>query len=378
MQKKVIILTLPLENNYGGLLQAYALQNVVSRMGYDVDTDINACKNKTWKNHLLWIYLPIRNKLRELFGKKVVSTQIKKYRNQRLTKFILENIRTVDFFKGKDDPPRKNIDNYEIFIVGSDQVWRKKYVRVKSYFLDFLKERQDKLRIAYAASFGLSTIDEWTVDDKESCMRMAKQFDAISVREVDGLKLLKELKTEGTHVLDPTMLLNKEDYLKLDDIEQQPIREKLLFCYVIDMTDDKRTLIERIRKARGLNNIHFISPKMDGSSSGTPADFIYPSVGEWLSGFRDADFIFTDSFHGTVFSILFNKQFICYGNKDRGLSRFDSLLGSFGLKERMVFKPEDFTDIIHTNINYSVVNKKLETLRNDSHEFLRKSIGVQK
>ena len=378
MPKKVIILTLPLENNYGGLLQAYALQKVVSDMGFDVYTDRNACKNKTWKNFFLRFYLPLRYKQLQLCGKKVITPKMRQVQYQKLVRFIDENIKTVDFFKGRDNPRRKDIEKYEVYVVGSDQIWRKKYVRVKSYFLDFLKGKDNICRIAYAASFGTDNIDEWNDEDKKVCGSLIQKFTAISVREKDGVAILKkQFETHATLVLDPTLLLTKEIYNRLDGVEKIPRRNKLLFCYVLDLNEDKKNLINHLKEEYELEQVLFISPKMENIDKNLPVDFVYPSMAEWISGFRDAEFVFTDSFHGTVFSILFNKDFICYANKTRGLSRFESLFESLEINVKLIFNSQDYNKCHPIKIDYTKVNEKLNLLRRDSMSFLSKSLNVK-
>ncbi len=371
--KKAIILTLPLENNYGGLLQAYALQRVVSEMGYDVVTDKKACKIRTWKYRLYTTCSPVLFALYKMIGIEKLSPKLKRERDQHLLRFIDENIKTTDFFKEKLSPPKKEIKKYDIFIVGSDQVWRKEYVWVQSYLLDFLKDRVDKRRVAYSGSFGVESIDEWTEFDRSAGKRMFPRFDAISVREECGQSILEnEFEVKSTLVLDPTMLLTKDDYQKLDGIETVPSKEKLLYCYILDLNDDKKLLIEKIRKEIGAEQVKYILPKKEVSPKDKES-FVLPSVGEWLACFRDAAFVVTDSFHGTVFSILFNKQFVCYANKSRGISRMNTLLSTFNLIDRMVFSSEEYSG--SGEIDYVDVQKTLEEKRKESLGFLSKNLS---
>ena len=299
--KKIVILTLPLGNNYGGLMQAYALQRVVSGMGYDAVTDRYACKNKSWKSYFLWLYLPVKYFLLRLLGKKMLDPGSIIQRNENLSHFINENIRTVDFFKGHKRPTRNDIENYDVFLVGSDQVWRKKYVNIQSYLLSFLDHIHDKRFFSYGASFGCDNVEDWTNSDKKVAKRMLSQFAAISVREKSGVEILqKEFGVHALCVLDPTMLLSIEDYLYLDGVNNIKKEKKMLYCYILDLTDDKKDLIRSIKEERGLENILLISPKIDKIKKDLPNNFKYPSIAEWLSGFRDADFVFTDSFHGSA------------------------------------------------------------------------------
>lgn len=372
---KVIILTLPLGNNYGGLLQAYALQRVVSEMGYDAVTDRYACKNKTWKSNFLWLYFPVKNLLYRLLGKKMPDPESIIQRNENLSHFINENIRTVDFFKGHKRPTRNDVDDYDVFLVGSDQVWRKKYVCVQSYLLSFLDHIHNKRFISYGASFGCDNIEDWTKRDKKVAKRMLPQFAAVSVRENSGIGILqKEFRVHASCVLDPTMLLSAEDYLNLDGVANIKKEKKMLFCYILDLTDDKKDLIRYIKEERGLENILLISPKIDKIKKDLPKDYKYPSISEWLSGFRDADFVFTDSFHGSVFSLLFKKQFVCFVNKSRGITRLESLFETFKIKDRLISSAQEYKKVSCSTINYDLVYSILEENRKFSLEYLRNAL----
>jgi len=208
-----------------------------------------------------------------------------------------------------------NNNNIGCVLVGSDQVWRpSNYPPIQDMYLDFCKNENNLKKVAYAASFG---VDNWeyTPLQSEICSKLAKKFDAVSVREETGVKLCKEyLGVEATWVLDPTLLLSKEDYSEVcADIPQES--KKYLAAYILDMNDDIHNLCEKIAAEKNLVPMYF--------SSGKTATL---SVPEWLAMFRDASYVITDSFHGTVFSIKFGKEFKCLYNKSRGSTRFDSLL----------------------------------------------------
>ena len=210
------------------------------------------------------------------------------------------------------------IDNdTEAIIVGSDQVWRPKYnYRIEDMFLKFA-EKLPVRRIAYAASFG---VDNWEYTSKQTfeCAALAKKFDAISVREESGVKLCKEhLGVDATWVLDPTLLLTKEDYESI--CRDTPVcNEKYIAVYVLDENENVTATYEKESAARGL-----VVKKFHADSESTL------TVPEWLAMFRDASFVVTDSFHGTVFSIICGKEFKCIYNEGRGAARFESLLNLY-------------------------------------------------
>ena len=168
-----------------------------------------------------------------------------------------------------------------------------------------------------------------------NCKNLVKKFDAVSVREDSGVDLCKRyLDIDSEHLLDPTMLLKKEDYIRLFENSNTPASPGTLMCYILDETPEIELLINKIARERGL--IPFRASSKVENNRAPLVERIQPSVEQWLRGFYDAKFIVTDSFHACVFSILFNKPFIAIGNKGRGLSRFISLLSRFSLEDRLL------------------------------------------
>ena len=160
-------------------------------------------------------------------------------------------------------------------------------------------------------------------------------FDVITVREDSGINLVKDhLRLEATQVLDPTMLLEKEDYIKLFEAANTPISKGTLLNYVLNPSKEKKAFIERVAKERHL--IPFSVNNALVKKTSPTEDRILPPLESWLRGFHDAKFVITDSFHACVFSILFDKPFVAIGNKDRGLSRFKNLLGKHKLEDNLM------------------------------------------
>ena len=194
---------------------------------------------------------------------------------------------------------------------------------------------------------------------------LAKRFDAVSVREKSAIRLCKQyLGVDAVHLIDPTLLLIKEDYIDL--LHPTAKTENLLVCYILDKTDQKTAIATEIMRSLGyqIQNIN-----IDGNNSRQL------SVEEWIDSFHRADFIFTDSFHGCVFSVIFRKPFIVFGNIDRGLSRFDSLLNMFDLKNRMVTSYDDYKNRCHEllmSFNYNQVDSIIACEQKKSLEFLTK------
>lgn len=346
---KIGILTQPLQYNYGGILQAYALQTYLKRLGHEVWI-IDRCGSL---NPPFWrIPLGIMKRiiLRYFFRKSVIV-----FNHQIRSQLEIISHDTLDFVNHhirKSMPIyttgklRKFVSGmqFDTLVVGSDQVWRSSYSPcLSNYFLDFLPEDFKGKRVAYAASFG---VDEWEFTRKQTKRYgvLLKRFEAVSVREKSGIDLCKnKFGVDAIHLLDPTMLLTPNDYLELLPDKKEESSSKKLLVYILDRTESKQQLIDRLVGLSGLLPFYVNTKTEDWSAP--LAERIAPPVEDWLRGFRDADYVVTDSFHGCVFSILFNIPFIVYGNKERGMARFNSLLNMFGLGNRMILDVEELTGI---------------------------------
>lgn len=344
---KIGIITLPLHTNYGGILQAYALQTLLERMGHQVDI---LEEPLVYKHASLNRY--IRRILKKCVGKRSIINYegfMRKWQprvasniNQFINTYIHRRI--VNFESLTEG-------EYDAFIVGSDQVWRPSYNQhLEQAFLNFTKNWKNVKRIAYAASFG---VDNWEFTKKQTkeCKRLVQKFDFVSVREDTAVNLCKEhLGIEATHVLDPTLLLSADDYQKLiDGIKISD--SSYVFSYLLDESEEKIDILEDISKRL---NLPVRKIKLEKDISKIPMSKLksltYPSIQEWLASFAQADFVVTDSFHGTVFSIIFNKPFVVLPNKGRGMSRMLSLLSDFNSKGRIIFTEKDVVDFGTRNL----------------------------
>ena len=376
---KIGIISLVLHSNYGGILQSYALQTVLERMGHEVvvltkDRRIRVSVKKhlrsflsvILRNYIIRSDVKVKSYLQNEKERKLIeqhtSSFISKYINTRTLQKL-----DIDALKGLD-----------AVVVGSDQVWRTIYFKdhwktgIEDAFLRFAEGKPFK-RIAYAASFGT---DEWEYTDEETkmCTKLLKQFDAVSVREATAVKLCtnKLSYPHAHHVLDPTLLLTKEDYIKLVNSSNSNPSKGGMMCYVLDMDTNKQGLIERISKERGLRPFYANSKYEDRKAPLN--ERIQPPVEQWLRGFMDAKFVVTDSFHACIFSIIFGKPFLVISNKNRGESRFLSMLDMLSLRKNLIIN----TDEYDSSIDYSIPNEtyeKLEQKREQSRAFLTKSLS---
>lgn len=370
---KLAILTQPLRYNYGGILQNFVLQTVLRRMGHEVVTlDPHRYNYKWWQ----YIVLIFRHAItRYIRGYREVPVFAEWFQDKPIRllgtntfKFIDRYIKRKEYWDLTKDV--KETD-YDAFVVGSDQTWRLEYNRGKTklsnMFLDFTKGWKVK-RIAYAASFGT---DEWEGDEQMTniCREMVQSFDAVSVREESGVKICKDVfGIKATHALDPTLLLNKEDYMKLVRRKSNlDTKEGELYVYLLDENESNKNLVKDISQEMGFTPYTYTSRACDFGVHPIE-ERIQPPVELWIKGFDQAKIVLTDSFHACVLSIIFNKQFYLYANKDRGMERYTSLFKLLGIGDRNVSTINDIRELPF--INYNQVNAQLEDLRTASFYIL--------
>lgn len=375
---KIGILSLVLHTNYGGILQSYALQTVLERMGHDVVV-LNRDRNIPWslRRHII-NYSKYLIK-RYIQGRKTIYKSLdcqnreRQEREQFTQAFIDRYIHTRMVNRLSVD----SFDDIEAVVVGSDQVWRSIYFKkqwrtgISDAFLGFL-DSTNKKRIAYAASFGT---DEWEYTEEETsvCSRLLQKFDAVCVRETSGITICQEKLgyINAKLMLDPTMLLSKEDYIQLVNNANMPNSNGNLLCYVLDDNANIQELINKIAHEKKL--MPFIANSQVNNAKLPNKERIQPPVEQWLRGFMDAEFVVTDSFHACIFSILFQKPFVVIGNKKRGYSRFESLLKLFGLEKRLIENVTQFDSSMLNPISGDVY-RKLDIYRNNSTEFLKEAL----
>lgn len=339
---KVGILTLPLHTNYGGILQAYALQTVLERMGHEVVVFQNGYDGIIrfpfykmpfiWGKRILLDCLKGRHLPVFLEGRRKRELPVV---TQHTKKFIDTYIHTCHVNR-LDEILALGLD---AIVVGSDQIWRREYFRriwkaeITDAYLGFI-DGKEIIRVAYAVSFGKKSWD-YSQEETAACSTLAGSFNAVSVREDSAVDLCqKHLGVKAEHVLDPTLLLSRQDYVDLIQKANVAPNAGKLFAYILDKTAGKTAFVNRVAEKTGTRPYYIDCLSVDYSK---PIEKrIVPPVESWLRGFFDAELVVTDSFHGCVFSIIFGKPFIAIGNVNRGLSRFESLLKMFGAENRLI------------------------------------------
>lgn len=372
---KIGILTITPQIGFGGNLQAYALKTVLDEL-----TSSNAeviCYIKK-------ISLPyqIHYFVKSLY-RLIVKQEFVRFSIPSEYRYIGKNL--DDFHKkflnfSKKVESSKALHNlinssYDLVVVGSDQVWRPRYVSgIENYFLDGVHENVRK--ISYAASFGVS---EWEFDEIQTskCAKLLENFDIVSVREATGIKQAKDKLHYAKTVyldLDPTMLASKAIYSKFIHTIQDG--KKYIFSYILNKDSNKFNVGNELKRELGMPLMEFNTNAENGH---VPLkQRIAPSIDDWISGIANSEFVFTDSFHGMVFSIIFNKPFIVYINKARGAERFISLVNILGLENRIISCQSEFNhQIVKTQINWKDVNNIIANWKNETLERLKKYLGVE-
>ncbi len=369
---KIGIITLPLHYNYGGILQAYALQKIIHEMGHEVYT-INPPLNKArlkWPM-AIWILLKrmirkyILHKpeivLREHFLNKtlpIVSKNTSVFIHKYIKLHIIENFKDL----------KEN--DYDAYIVGSDQIWRNYDVlNIERCFLSFTQNWNVK-RISYAASFGASNW-QYSPSITKHLKVYIRWFNKVSVREIEAQSLCKKyLNIEPELMIDPTLLLPKDDYINL--IENQPQSKGNMLCYILDEDTNKDLIISQIAKDKNLRPFR-VNSKVENIYAPLSERIQLP-VEQWLRGFYDAKFVVTDSFHACVFSIIFGKPFVVFENKLRGNSRFKTLLHLFHLEDRLISNFNDYKLIKNKDLPIDEINNILSDKRQYAINFIKQGL----
>ena len=359
---KVGIVTHPLYFNYGGILQNYALQQVLKRLGHAPIT-LDYMPPLSFKKYLIQS------------GKRLLSAPFPSSlcsltpfthfveRPPRIESFVRNNI-VLSRKTSKYTRLLLEENQVSALIVGSDQVWRYAYSYhyLEDMFLAFAKD-YPCIKIAYSASFG---VDKWDypLARVKAAKDLVRHFNAVSVREDSGVTLCKnELGIDAVTALDPTLLLPATAYDRFCHA-RKPGTAPFLAAYVLDSSEEKDAHIANVARTKGLK-----VQKMTASETSA-------SIEEWLSTLKNADYVITDSYHGSLFSIIFRKPFETIVNRGRGADRFTSLFQHLGLLDRLIDSPSSAA--VENAIDYGSVFAKLRHLQEDSISYLASALSQSK
>lgn len=366
-KKKIALISIFDNPNFGTYLQVFALSSVLERFGNEV-TIIHY-------ERLHWQYL---NSLLESFKgvnflHKISRTlnsilpYIQKKKEQQFIKRYFNVTKKINSYQELE----KNIPIADIYLTGSDQVWNSTHNRGvdRAFYLAFAPS--DKKKCAYAASIGMDNIP---VSEQYEVSELLKRYNSISVREVSNIKLLNDIGIDNVKlVLDPTLLLKKEDWLKY--VKPQK-REKYLLVYSVESAEQNIIISKIAKQIAQARNLKIYGVYYTGYKYRLPncdRNFYYSTPEKFLSLIANASFVVVSSFHGTAFSINLNKEFITVTPK-RFSSRIDSLLSMLDLNERKITSFEQFDIKSVKDIDYINVNKKLSLLRENSYKYIQTQI----
>lgn len=363
---KVEIITLHRITNFGSMLQTYATQAAIEKLGHraevlDFVPDGITFKRGCWpKNDVpAWKKLI---KLGPLFVVNVIQYNI-------LDRFLGKYIHTTPKRYGCYQDILDDIPQADAYVSGSDQVWNTQNNNpkddLKAYYLGFAPE--GKKRIAYAGSFGKNSFTE---EESAIIREYIAKYDHVAVREDDGLKILERHGFhDGVHVVDPTLLLNAEEWTKFAN--KKAPKEKYVFVYNLNRNALIKEIALKIAAERGLKIINF-ADSMDFIPGAK--NRLFNTAMDFINHIANAEIVVTDSFHGTAFSINFSKQFICI-KAPRYNSRLESILRQTGLVDtRMVGSAEEGLEASRQQIDYAKVNAIMDEARKKSYEYLKNAI----
>lgn len=343
------------KENYGQILQMYALQKYLNNLGYnaflikyDPRKDTTLIKKKSSFYYLLKLFNP--KAIHHFIRQKITTIKREKERinyPRFFDEFLKKNIAETDRIYSSINELRKDPPKADIYVTGSDVVWS---LFRPAYYLDF--GSPNTKRIAYAPSFGRDAVSE---NECRQIEPLLKRFNLITVRESQGVEICaKAGRKDAKLVLDPTLLLQREHYLKI----VKTVTKTESFCFLYLLGSETKFSMKQIFKASSTRNLKIVYSTCEKFDRFTK---VYPTINEWLGYYSKAEIIITNSYHGCIFAIIFNKDFIFLplkGIHSKLNVRVNSLLSELNLMNRIC--DNNLQEIFDEKIDYSEVNKILE------------------
>ncbi len=377
MNKSVGIITLGNSINYGGVLQAAAMSHTLKRMGVTPVFITHQKMECAWYNPLNHVKLCMQwhqglDKIRLLgsFVKTLMANRHIITRKKKINcfqKFINDNMKTTPYYATKDEL-ELHCGMFNYYITGSDQVWNNEFKNNRidySYFLDFISSNKHKF--SYAASVGGYKNDTYI----KKIIELTKAFEGISVRERSLAEQMKKLGAKNVEVvLDPTLLLDRNDWISMEQVCDIP--KHFILVYYLEKSELMDRLVMKTAKKYCLPVVDILpgfsklNCKVQRKRTIGPAEFIYL--------FHHADYIITNSFHGTVFSILFQKPFLTVARKGQE-TRMVDFLNEINLSDHLRCK-EDISSL-GVEIPYNKVKQIIEEKKYHSLKFLKKMLEME-
>lgn len=387
--KKTAIVSCYFQHNYGSMLQAYATQMALDKLGYENETiDIAGFNHEIKKAKMLYFAKAsltsdilisklgmARNVVIKRFSENDYA-RLSKVRSDKFDAFSKKYFRLSSRYNSKEELGKKCDENYSTVLVGSDQLWLPGNIAADYYTLNFVPTTVNS--IAYATSFGQSSLPK---DSARKATMFLKKIKHIGVREEAGRRLVKELAGRNVPVVcDPTLLFTGDEWMQIQ--KKEPIIEgKYILCYFLGNNPPHREFAKKLRKETGCKIValthldEFIKGDEEYADE-MPYD-IDPA--DFLNLIRNAEYVCTDSFHCSVFSILYKKEFYTFRRYNRNTkhstnSRLDTLFKSAGIEGRVLTGNEKIEDCLNFKTDFDVAHKKIAEVRKQSYEYLKAAL----
>ena len=372
---KIAVFTVFRNTNYGAVLQSYASTFFLKQLTGDEVYLIDYVRDQnTNLMHNSIIYYGKHEK--KCINKNSIKKFVKSIMNyegtvRRTSVFLSFIDKVLPVYPQKFFTDDKIIlDGFNYYFLGSDQIWNPDIMKGfhDAYF--GITESKPKKVIAYAPSLGKLSFSK---DEQTILVEKLKRIDALSCREVDSCKYLEKMTgREVKCVVDPTLLLDREEWLKISD-EKIILPDNYIFVYSLRL--DRQLINVAKEKAKEIGAMVIFL----GTGEGNPGDgVVYKKAfgpAQFITSIKKASYVYTDSFHGTVFSILFGKQFVVRANGEKG-QRMESLCGLLGLKQRTFREIQDLPDI-DEKIDYNMAYNRLAELKRQSIQFIQEGMGLE-
>lgn len=372
--------------NFGSQLQVLATVKKVEDLG--CEAEIIRYKKKLTPQfvrqtlprlfNISFVASKLRSKVQaKKMAKYPAYVKLIKVRNTRFSQFVKTHFDCLSpVYAGWETLVKETRKNYDMFLCGSDQLWLPNNLGSHFYTLEFAPD--DKKKVSYATSFGVSCIPSF---QKKRTARYLQRFDALSTRELAGAKIIRELTGIAAKVVcDPTMLLTPEDWAEVI-CEKKLIEKPYVFCYFLGSNTEHRLAAERLKQELGLELVScpFLDSFAECDLTFADEKLFDVDAADFVNLIRNAEYVLTDSFHGTVFSILHQKKFLTFnrfGNEANSRnSRIDSLCELLKLQER---RYDGSVEKLFDEIDYEMVGQELAALREASICYLRDALELVK
>ena len=389
--KKVAIVSCYFQHNYGSMLQALATQMALDKLGIDNETiNIEGFRSEIKKAKIMYfakasltsdILLSKIGMAKTVARRKLIKDEYSsnsRIRSKRFDDFYKKNFRLSQKYSSISDLSSKCASNYSSVVVGSDQLWLPANIAADYYTLSFVPESVNS--VAYATSFGQSSLP---ADSSKMAAVFLKKLKHIGVREESGQKLVKKLAGRDVPVVcDPTLLFSGEEWMTIQKAEPI-VKEPYILCYFLGNNPPHREFAKRLREATGCKIIALVNLDEYVKSDNDYADLTPYDVdpADFLNLIRNASYVCTDSFHCSVFSILYKKSFFTFRRYTRNTksstnSRLDTLFNMAGLENRIFNGDEDVTKLMNQKIDFELANKRLQEEREKGYCYIKQALGV--